>query len=420
MAGEWLIRKGLKIARDLVEGEQAAKKVSKFAKPAKEAVDEYDPYAVRARPSTAPGAAEASTTSPSSLIIQPTREDLAMITRPTQEKTGIFDYGFKMPGRDSGVQRYQPPRGVPQRSQDLLGRQDVFDKMVAGVERGMPVRDWYEMGPVYKSFIDEFGEQEGNLRFDAFVDAIASTSPRSDVGTNMRNATYYYGKAHPPPGTNETPSFSDLPEKAPYPYGHLAQNLHRQNVEKTIFPGGQGFDPFKNPKPLSFSWNFKGDPNLVTVDTHAFRAPAMLGEDPRFLERSFKSEKGTVPRNIQREFEQGDISMDTLKEWGPGWQSKPQQNEYGAWEDYYRRIASELGIAPAEAQAAGWVGHGQMTGLESAPKSAMDFIEERILKTARERGMDPADVWREAIRGARPLTRLEDQSPAMQGTSMVG
>lgn len=412
--------KGLKKARRAEVG------VSQFGLPrtgrraAVRAAEEesYDPSAIR---DTSPDPVPEPEPDIAPSIIRPTRDDLARVVRPPQEKTGIFDYNYKMPTKDSGVQRYQPPRGVPQRTVDLLARPDVFDKMVSGVERGLDVKDWYEMGPAYKSFIDEFGPDEGNRRFDAFMDAIASTSPRSDVGTNVRNATYYYGQANPPPGTNYQPQFSDLPAKAEYPYGHLAQNLHRMNAEKTLYPGGGGFNPKSNPKPLSFAWNFKGDPNLVTVDTHAFRAPAMMGEDPRFLETSFLNEKGAKPRNIFKEYEAGQVSMGDATKRGAYWQSKPRETEYAAWEDYYRRIAREIGITPAEAQAAGWVGNGGMTGLESAPKSAMDFIEERILLTAKKRGMDPADVWREAIRGVRPLSKNEDAITGdLPGMTAVG
>ena len=269
----------------LSAAERAAKNRARKAKPkakvdADEEVDAdaYDPYTIKPREEPPADVAPS--------IIRPSRDDVAKIMRPPQERTGVFDYDYKMPVRSSGVQRYQPKFGVSKRAQDLLTRPDVYDKMVGGVEAGLDVKDWYEAGPMYKSFIDEFGPDEGNRRFDAFIDAVASTSPRSDVGTNVRNASYYYGKANPdrPPGSNQPPvSFSDLPDKAEYPYGHLAQNLHRMNAEKTLYPGGAGFDERKNPKPLSFAWNFKGDPNLVTVDTHAFRAPAMLGEDPRFL-----------------------------------------------------------------------------------------------------------------------------------------
>jgi hypothetical protein len=349
------------------------------------------------------------------------------IERAPQERSGIFDYSFKMPHRESGVVRYDPPRGVPQRTQDLLSRQDVFDKMVEGTVSGLKFRDWYDIGPVYKSFLDKFSKEEGSRRFDAFVDGIASASPRSDFGTSLRNGSYYYGQANPEkyeggPGAGGQPRFVDLPETPPYPYGHLAQKLHRRNVKKTLYADGPGFDPKRNAKPLSMAWNLKGDLNLVTVDSNAFRAPAMLGRDPAFLATPpYLSRKADNPRNIQKEFLDGKITMDDLVNWGPGWQSKPRENEYGAFEQYYRKIANELGIAPAEAQPGSWFGHGLMTGLRTAPKHAMDFFEEHVLKTARERNMNPIDVWLDAITGRRPLTYADPKIIGdMPGFSQAG
>jgi len=330
------------------------------------------------------------------------RDELAAVVRPPQEKSGIFDYGVKNAPYDAGVQRFVPKK-VPERTQDLMNNPEVYDKFMQGMERGLPVKDWYETGPLEKSFTEEFGADTGRDRFNQFIDAVAATSPRSDVGTNVRNASYYYGKAQPFPGRNSVPSISDLPPKNPKPYGHLAQNLHRMNAEKMVFPGGAGLDFKANAKPISFAANLKGDPNPVTVDTHAFRAPNILSGDPRFLERSFMNEKGATPRNIQDELAMGELTMEDAQKRGALWASKPLPTEYAAYEDLYRRGANDLGITPREAQAASWVGHGPMTGLESAPKSFMDFMEERILKTARERNMDPKDVWKKAVRGSMPL-----------------
>jgi len=330
------------------------------------------------------------------------RDELAAVVRPAQEKSGVFDYSAAYPPRDLGVERFRPKK-VPERTVDLLSNPEVFDKMVAGVERGIPVKDWYETGPLRKSFEDQFGADAGLGKFDQFIDAVAATSPRSDVGTNVRNASYYYGMAQPRPGQNSIPSIEDLPPKNPQPYGHLAQNLHRMNAAKTVFPGGEGLDFKANAKPIAFAANLKGDPSVVTVDTHAFRAPAMMGADPRFLERSFLNEKGATPRNIMDEVANGQTSMDEALNRGAFWSSKPLPTEYGAFEDYYKKIGQQLGLTPAETQAAGWVGHGGTTGLESAPKSFMDFVEERILKTANELKMDPRDVWRMAMTGKMPL-----------------
>ncbi|RWP05106.1 hypothetical protein [Mesorhizobium sp.] len=330
------------------------------------------------------------------------RDELAQVARPAQEKSGVFDYSASYPPRDLRVERFRPKK-VPERSVDLLARPDVTEKMAAGIERGVPVKDWYETGPLRKSFEDQFGQEQGLKQFDQFIDAVAATSPRSDVGTNVRNASYYYGQAQPRPGQNSIPSIEDLPEEAPKPYGHLAQKLHRMNVEKTVFPGGGGLDFKANAKPLSFAANLKGDPSVATIDTHAFRAPAMMGADPRFLERSFLNEKGAVPRNIMEEVASGAVPMEEALARGAFWQSKPLPTEYAAYEDFYKNIGNELGLTPAETQAAAWVGHGPTTGLESAPKSFMDFVEERILKTAEKYNMDPRDVWRMALRGTQPL-----------------
>lgn len=330
------------------------------------------------------------------------RDELAAVVRPPQEKSGIFDYSAKEQPFDAGVQRFVPKK-VPERTTDLMANQEVYDKFMQGMERGLPVKDWYETAPLLKSFQGEFGGDIGRARFNQFIDAVAATSPRSDVGTNVRNASYYYGKAQPFPGRNSIPSIADLPEKNPFPYGHLAQNLHRMNAEKMVFPGGTGLDFKENAKPIAFAANLKGDPNVVTVDTHAFRAPNILSGDPRFLERSFMSEKGAKPRNIQDELAMGELTQEDVLGRGAYWSSKPRPTEYAAYEDLYRRGAADLGITPREAQAASWVGHGPTTGLESAPKSFMDFMEERILKTAQERNMDPQDVWKKAMRGSMPL-----------------
>jgi len=338
----------------------------------------------------------------SKLLRKEGREALAQVARPVQEKSGVFDYSARYPPRDLGVERFRPKK-VPERTTELLARPEVSEQMMAGIERGRPVADWYETGPLRKSFEEQLGPEAGVQKFDQFIDAVAATSPRSDVGTNVRNASYYYGKAQPFPGRNSLPSIEDLPEKNPAPYGHLAQNLHRLNAAKTVFPGGVGYDPKANPKPIAFAANLKGDPSVATIDTHAFRAPTMIGGDPRFLERSFLSEKGATPRNIQAEVAAGTVPMEEALGRGAFWSSKPLPTEYAAFEDFYKQLGREAGMTPAEAQAASWVGHGPTTGLESAPKSFMDFVEERILKTAKERGMDPRDVWRLAVSGKMPL-----------------
>jgi hypothetical protein len=186
------------------------------------------------------------------------------------------------------MERTVPPRGVSARLQDALQdpkvERGVSESIQKGIELGAD--KWYHNEPVRQAFIKELGKVQGPKDYASFMDMVAATSPRSDVPTNIRNASFYYGQGG-----------GDLPEKLPYPYGHVAQNLHRQNYETLSAPRGAplssdvpaaatGWDIFKNPKPASFSQNLQG--NLVpgTMDTHAFRNIGMRTKDPRFLETS--------------------------------------------------------------------------------------------------------------------------------------
>jgi hypothetical protein len=310
--------------------------------------------------------------------------------------------------------RYVPPRGVSARLQDALNNPDVIDGVRQGIKNGieMGADKWYETGPVRDAFIRELGPVKGKAEFNRYMDNVAATSPRSDVPTNARNASFYYAHATP----------ADLPDKLPYPYGHVAQNLHRQNFETISSEGG--WEPFKNPKPASFSQNLQGNFEPVTADTHAFRAIGMRTEDPRFLETSVsaKYKQGTDPTKDtivnkygerkgdtvtfrpQQLFNSGKLTMEDAKQIPYFWESKPNANEYAAVENLYKQMGQEHGLTPAAAQAAGWAGSGELTGLGTVPTHTFpELLNERILFTAKMRGENPATTLKNFIRGKKPL-----------------
>ena len=99
---------------------------------------------------------------------------------------------------------------------------------------------------------------------------------------------------------------------------------------------GAGWDPLNNPKPASFVENLIGNQQPATVDTHAFRLPAILGQDPRFLETALQTTKDGPKQNIQKMVEAGDIPMDEAAKRAAYWQAMPKANEYGAMERYYQ------------------------------------------------------------------------------------
>lgn len=293
--------------------------------------------------------------------------------------------------------RYAPARGVPARVNELSENKAVMDKMmeIVGTGRQMGADKWYNTEPLREKFIEQLGESAGPEAYRKYMDIVAATSPRSDVGTNIRNASYYYGKlmrGEPLPA---------IGEKNPQPYGHMAQKLHQGNV---LNIAGAGWDAFKNPKPASFVEGLVGNWEPVAVDTHAFRLPAILSEDPRFLARSYKPEKGATPINFQKMLESGEKSMQELVATPVAWEAVPKDTEYGAMEQLYKKIARESGVTPAQAQAAAWIGGGKVTGLKSAESEPfLGFFQDRIYRTARETGMDPKDVMNKFIKGEIPL-----------------
>lgn len=292
--------------------------------------------------------------------------------------------------------RYAPPRGVPARIGDLTANPGVRQGMLDTIQRGQEMggADWYNADPLRQSFIDELGKQ-GEPRFKQYMDLVAATSPRSDVGTNVRNASYYYNRL-----LNGEP-MPDVGTPNPQPYGHMAQRLHQQNAQTVA---GGGWDPLQNPKPASFAQDLMGNQQPVAVDTHAFRLPGILSQDPRFLETAYQSSKDAPKQNIQQMVLSGQMSMEDALKQPSYWQAQPKANEYGAMEQYYQGLARDAGLSPGQTQAAAWVGGGQTTGLASdSSKPFIGFVEDRANKTADARGLSPAEALSQFIRGKAPL-----------------
>ena len=205
------------------------------------------------------------------------------------EKLGsLFDYSKirQVPDvKQFDLPRYEPPRGVSERVEKIVGNKKVQQQMLDLIEKGkgMNAETFYYNEPLREAFVSELGKKKGQTEFARYMDYVAGTSPRSDVETNARNASYYYWLEK---------QGLPVPEKGgvnPQPYGHMAQNLHRENAAK--IRSGEYFDYINNPKPMSFSQNLQGNLQPVTVDAHAFKLPGMLAKDPNFLAGSVKLEK---------------------------------------------------------------------------------------------------------------------------------
>jgi hypothetical protein len=295
--------------------------------------------------------------------------------------------------------RYEPPRGVPERTADLVSNSKVQKELGKIIDEGAMQGGtrWYNTDPLRLSFVDELGPKEGMAAYRRFMDYVAATSPRSKVPINIRNASYYYtldrqGKDMPDIGTVN-----------PQPYGHIAQRLHQSNAKGVHETGG--WDVMKNPKPASFVENLTGNQMPGTIDAHATNLPAMIAKDPRWLSTGLRVQEGGdwVNLNPRKMLESGEITMDQAVARPPMWAGMPQKNEYGALEKMYADLGKKRGLTTGGAQASAWLRGGDLTGLGSPPEPFMKSFDDRIMHTAQERKQTPAQVLKDLIRGKAPL-----------------
>jgi hypothetical protein len=290
------------------------------------------------------------------------------------------------------LQRNVPARGPSARVQALDDKKTIKrinETVSRGAKDGIP---WYNTEPLRQSFIDEFGMEEGGRRFSLYMDMVAGTSPRSDVGTNARNASYYYQQALQ----------GNQPGKPlPKPYGHLAQDLHIQNFNNIMEHGGMGpettFPVLQNPKPPSFSQNLQGNQQPITADTHLVRNWGVSSKLPDWLLPSFKPDKDAPTVRPRDQVTSGAVKMKNAPPvW---WDSMPKANEYPMLELLSQREARKMGMTPAQWQASAWVGGGGETGLASGADPFLRHFENRVILTAQKLGITPMEALRQFQHG---------------------
>lgn len=320
-------------------------------------------------------------------------------------------------GKPFGVQRalkrWEPPRGLPARMRDLMANETVRKRVGDTIDRG--VEDgghlWYDTAPIYAAFVRELGEEEAPQAFKTYMGYVAATSPRSSVGENIRNASYFY---------NLDRVQEPIPFQPPSPYGHFAQGTHRPFIER-VRAGDELGDPVTASKVTSFYENLTGNQTPATIDSHAFALPAMFSEDPRFLKTSIRyevPETGEVVSAYPRdEYSLGLIDHEEAMSRPYLWGGRPLKTEYGALERFYGDLAAERGLTPAQAQSSAWIAGGDETGVRSAYEPFTETFKARVALTAAERGESEEKVLRDFIRGRAPLLSL---AGAASGAGILG
>jgi hypothetical protein len=270
----------------------------------------------------------------------------------------LFDYGLissdvpkDVPQVDL-VRKPPPPKGIPdwvQQVSDPANLARVQDATAKGVEMGGA--NWYDPAPLRQAWGEVLGD-EGDAALRQYLNSVAGTSNLSKVPENIRNASYYYGLLREgAPAPTETP---------PPPYGHIAQQQHLANMQGIWDTGG--INSMQNPKPASFVENLLGNYQPYTFDTWMSRLYGL------------KNRQGNPV-------------------------TSPDQAHYGYLEQLGQDQAAQMGLSPAQAQAAGWV-------TQVNPKEIVPFaqqLEDRIRLTADKLGMDPRTVRNQMIAGKLPL-----------------
>lgn len=331
---------------------------------------------------------------------------------PGLKSTGVFDLTdpLRSPSvLQKPVPRYEPPRGMPRRVQNLMRNKGAFNRAADWTADGMTENGlgWYNMEPLRAKFIEQLGPEQGAASFNQYIDLMAATSAGAKTDSNARIASYYYVNGGngpvpiPPIGSG---------------YGHKAQNLHNANANQIL--SGGGLDPIQHPKRFSFAENLKGNQEPVTVDKHNIRMWGMASKDPEWVAQKLEDPKGAGAPDWWSDskfgpwtpegFSPRQFVLDNKVKWGdipPTWfESAPTKTEYGALESLNKKLAKKFGTTPAATQAASWLGAGPTTGLGSPPMSMMNTFDQMLAKRAAARGQTPEEVLKEFITKVRPLS----------------
>jgi hypothetical protein len=295
-------------------------------------------------------------------------------------------------------------KGLPPHIIDATTDPDIRAKLRTVAEAGLKAGGayWYNAEPLRLAFVSELGPEQGNATFGQYMRTIGAVSAGSDVGQNIRTASYYNIKERQ---GDPVQSVADLIS----PYGHKMQNT--QFGAYSDIAGGDPLDPAMRPKRASFDANLSGNQQPVTVDKHNLRLIGMLSKDPEFLNTTQTADvnypsigvKVGDKINWRDAVKSGRITMDQALDIPQAWKDVPEANHYGALEGFQQDLAREMGITPAQLQAALWVGGGRVTGLRSLPTSFMGAVENRLQTTAAARGGTPTKALLDFVRGKKPL-----------------
>lgn len=313
-----------------------------------------------------------------------------------------------------------------ERTQELLGSKAASNAISQAIKKGEPlgVKEWYGTEPLRQFSLNEGLSQQ---EFDRMLAQLASASQRNPVEKQTQLGSYLWnldksGQLTPEKelltnalrrqGAESGPNYIELPPNI----GGLAQSAIFDRA-KTIAAGDIEKALPPTDKLGTFYRNYQGNLKPVTVDVNAMHLPIMQAKQADWLVPKFvrKDDKGNVIYTVypKKEFEEGRLTMaDALKR-TEFWKSAPgSAGEYSGIETLWQRAAKRAGVDPAEAQALGWYGGGDLTKLRSAPETYMENLERMARQRAKNTGKTPLEVMKQFVRGKERLGMVGVAAPA--------
>jgi len=344
----------------------------------------------------------------------------------------------RMPKVDKARAEGKKPSYTP-RMQDLLDSPTVRKKVDKLIDKGaaLNMTEWYGTEPLRQAAMEAGVTPE---QYRSFMAQLASASQRNPVDQQnlMGSYLYHLQQAGQLPEnamllTNKLakalksdPSLAEGRTLIQFPpgYGSLAQGdifdrgaqIAKGDIEGALPPEA---------KLGTFYRNLLGNLRPVTVDVNAVRGPVIEQGDPRWLTSKLveKDTEGNVTNTYfpRRMVEEGDMSVREAKQRPGFWEAAPSGSEYAGFEDLWQRAARRHGVEPAEAQALGWYGSGDVTALKTKPELYIDNLERLIRRTADIEGENPLQTMERILRGETYLKKAKGGGiEANAGRGMAG
>jgi len=278
----------------------------------------------------------------------------------------------------------------------------IAERLDPMVRAGDETLKFYHTGPVIRG-LQQYGDMsvsDANAFMRDWAGQGAATSPRTQTPPNLRNSSFLnYQRAS---GTPLTPERFAAEGNTP---GFPMMGMH-VNLADQFARGIE--NPWTNPKPFTFRENWSGNLQDVTGDTHNIRATLYNLDQiaPGSLPRGWFTSDEAYSKYRDQGFsavDPGDIA-DTLE--SKTVKGIKRQSEYLPMTEPWYRAAEKLGVDPAEAQSGGWFSHGNITGLQSPPKTIVNLLNDQIGATAKALNVPPQKVVNWWSRGKIPLAGI--------------